>query len=97
MRKGKSQGQDLRKFLAEEEMSAKDMELGQPKRLKASEDSNVIDAKGLQFGVAACLFQRRKWNLGGGRAGIHCSPRRCVLPTAPWPLCHQGSIWRTDT
>lgn len=78
-------------------MSVKDMELDQPKRLKASEDSNVIDAKGLQVGVATCLFQRRKWNLGGGRAGIHCSPGRRVLPTAPWPLCHQGSIQRTDT
>lgn len=97
MRKGKSPGQDLRKFPAEEEMSVKDMELDQPKRLKASEDSNVIDAKGLQVGVATCLFQRRKWNLGGGRAGIHCSPGRRVLPTAPWPLCHQGSIQRTDT
>lgn len=78
-------------------MSVKDMELDQPKRLKASEDSNVIDAKGLQVGVATCLFQRRKWNLGGGRAGIHCSPGCRVLPTAPWSLCHQGSIQRTDT
>ena len=57
------------------------MELDQPKRLKSSEDSKVIDAKGLQVGVAAYLFQRRKWNLGSGRAGI-------PVPSQGFPMLH---------
>lgn len=78
-------------------MLVKEIELDQPKRLKISEDNRVRDAKGPRVGVAICLFQRRKWNRGGSGAGIHWSPRHPVLPAAPRPLGHSGSIWRTDT
>lgn len=54
-------------------------ELDRPKRLKTSEDNDVIDAKCLWVGIATCLFQMRKWNLGSDRAGTCYSRSHCFM------------------
>lgn len=57
--------------LAKEGTRLGEMELDQPKGWKSLEDNGVIGAKGLQVGIATCLFQMRMCTMG------------CVHPPSP--------------
>ena len=78
--KRKRQGQDLGKL---QHFGSWQRKRGLGKRWSWISPRGIygIDAKGLQVGVATYLFQRRKWNLGSGRAGI-------PAPSQGFPMLH---------